>query len=77
MAEPVEYERRGEAFKAIHSALNTIAAPPPGKKVTKMACSWNIDGSVHTIAFYDAAELLFTLTFSWDVSGNLESVERT
>jgi hypothetical protein len=73
----VEYERRGEAFKAIHSALSSIATPPSGKKVTKMEFSWNLDSSIHTIQFYDGAELLFTLTFSWDGSGNLQNVERS
>lgn len=73
----VEYERRGEAFKAIHSALSDISAAPPGKKITKLEFSWNADGSVHTIQFYDGAELLFTLTFDWNLDGTVKTVDRS
>lgn len=73
----VEYERRGEAFKAIHSALCDISAPPPGKKVTKLAFTWTVGGNVETLKAYEGAELLFTLTFTWNVDNTLKEVART
>ena len=73
----VEYERRGEAFKAIHSALSNIAAPPHGKKITGIQFTWTVAGNVETAKFYDGAELLFTLTFTWNVDSTLSGVART
>jgi len=77
LAEPVEYERRGEAFRAIHSALNDLSAPPPGKKITKLAFTWTAAGNIETMKAYDGVELLFTLTFTWNVDGTLNQVART
>lgn len=77
MSHSVPYGRYEEAYKAIHSALSNISAPPPGKKVTKLEFSWNVDGSVHTIKFYEGTELLFTLTFDWNVDGTLKNVVRS
>lgn len=73
----VAYGQYAEAYKAIHSALSDIAAPPPGKKTTRMEFSWNLDGSVKTIKFYDSEELLFTLTFDWNPDGTLKTVDRS
>jgi hypothetical protein len=76
MAE-VAYGRYEDAYRAIHSALSGIMAPPPGKSVSKLAFTWNLDGSVHTIKAYQGETLLFTLTLTWDGSGNLQDITRT
>jgi hypothetical protein len=73
----VPYGRYEEAYRAIHSALMDITCPPPGKKVTKLAFTWNIDGSLASMKFYDASSLLFTLSFSWNSDLTLNEVART
>jgi hypothetical protein len=50
---------------------------PPGKQISKNAFTWNGDGTLATLKAYDGAELLFTLTFSWNVAGTLSEVART
>ncbi|MBS7615600.1 hypothetical protein KEJ45_00140 [Candidatus Bathyarchaeota archaeon] len=73
----VPYGRYEEAYKAIHSALNGLMAPPPGKRITRLAFAWNMDGTVATIKAFMGDELLFTLTFSWNMDGSLREVART
>jgi hypothetical protein len=73
----IAYGRYEDGFRAIHSALSDLTAPPPGKKITKMAFSWNPDGTVSAIRAYDGAELLFALSLTWDVSGQLQDITRT
>ncbi|MEM2995786.1 MAG: hypothetical protein QXI91_07255 [Candidatus Bathyarchaeia archaeon] len=73
----VPYGRYEEAFKAIHSALSGLMAPPSGKKITKLEFTWNADGTLALLKAYDSAELLFTLTFSWNPDGSLKEVART
>lgn len=77
MSDSVPYGRYEEAYKAIHSALSGLMAPPPGKKVTKLAFTWNPDGTVSIIKAYMGDELLFALTFSWNEDGTLKEVART
>jgi hypothetical protein len=71
----VAYNRYDEAYRAIHSALMDITSPPPGRKITKLAFTWNVDGTLSRLRAYDGADLLFTLTFTWD--GTLSEVART
>jgi hypothetical protein len=73
----VAYGRYEESFKAIHSALLDIMAPPSGKRITKLAFTWNLNGTLATLKAYDGEELLFTLTFSWNAEGALQSVTRS
>jgi hypothetical protein len=73
----VAYGRYDEAYRAIHSALMNLTAPPPGRKLTKAAFSWNMDGTLASLKGYDGADLLFTLTFSWNIDGSLKEVART
>jgi len=73
----VAYGQYAEAYKAIHSALSDIMAPPPGKKITKFAFSSNADGTVATIKAYMGTELLFTLTFTWNADGTLSEIVRS
>jgi hypothetical protein len=73
----VEYGRYEEAYKAIHSSLNGIMAPPPSKKITKLSFTWNTDSTASTLSAYDSAELLFTLTFTWNANGTLQDVTRS
>jgi len=61
----------------IRAALSDIMAPPKDKKVTKYAFTWTAGGLLETLKAYDGAELLFTLTFSWNVDGTLKEVART
>jgi hypothetical protein len=64
--------------ESIHNAiLSQIASAPLGKKITKFAFTWNPDGTLQTLKFYDGSELLFTLTFTWNADGMLVQVERT
>ncbi|MGQ9624288.1 MAG: hypothetical protein ACUVT9_02840 [Candidatus Bathycorpusculaceae bacterium] len=73
----VPYGRYEEAYKAIHSALSGLMAPPSGKRITKLAFTWNPDGTVETLKAYMGEELLFTLSFSWNPDGTLREVART
>ncbi|MGQ9539323.1 MAG: hypothetical protein ACUVTE_07105 [Candidatus Bathycorpusculaceae bacterium] len=73
----VPYGRYEEAYKAIHSALSGLMAPPSGKRITKLAFTWNPDGTVETLKAYMCEELLFTLSFSWNPDGTLREVART
>ena len=71
----VAYGRYDEAYRAIHSALMNITSPPPGRRITKLAFTWNVDGTIASLRAYDGADLLFTLTFTWN--GTLSEVART
>ena len=73
----VAYGRYDEAYRAIHSALSGLMAPPPGRKLTKVTFSWNVDGTLATLKAHDGADLLFTLTFTWNADGMLKEVART
>ncbi len=73
----VAYGRYEEAYKAIHSALMNLTCPPPGRRLTKFAFTWNGDGTLASLTAYDGADLLFTLTFSWNGDGSLKEVART
>jgi hypothetical protein len=77
MMEEVAYGQYAKAYEAIHSALRDLMAIPPGKKITKLAFTWNVDGTLETLKAYDGAELLFTLTFTWNVDGTLKEVARS
>ncbi len=76
MSAEVAYGRYDEAYRAIHSALMSLTAPPPGRKVTKLAFTWNADATAATVKAYDGADLLFTLTFTYS-AGNLQDVTRS
>lgn len=73
----VAYGRYEEAYRAIHSALNGLMAPPPGKRVTRLAFTWNVDGTLTALKAYDGADLLFTLSFTWNLDGTLREVARS
>ncbi len=73
----VAYGRYEEAYRAIHSALMDIACPPPGRKITKLAFTWNADGTLATLRAYDGTDLLFILAFTWNMDGSLNEVART
>jgi hypothetical protein len=61
----------------IRAALSDIMAPPKDKKVTKVAFTWYANGTLETLRAYDGAELLFTLTFTWNADSTLQQVART
>ena len=73
----VAYGQYSEAYRAIHSALSGLMAPSPGKKITKCGFTWSVEGLLQALAVYDGVELLFTLTFSWNVDGTLKEVARS
>lgn len=73
----VAYGRYEEAYRAIHSAVSGLMAPPPSRKLTKAAFSWNVDGTLASLKAYDGVDLLFTLTFTWNADGTLKEVART
>jgi len=61
----------------IRAALADIMAPPKDKKVTKYAFTWTAGGLLETLKAYDGAELLFTLTFTWNADSTLKEVARS
>lgn len=71
----VPYGRYEEAYKAIHSALSGLMAPPPGKRITKLEFTWNPDGTISALKAYEGSEELFTLNFTWS-NGDLTEVSR-
>jgi hypothetical protein len=73
----VPYGRYEEAYRAIHSALMNLTSPPPGRKTTKVAFTWNPDGTLATLTAYDGDETIFTLTFSWNIDGTLREAARS
>ena len=68
----------GEATQ--QAILSAITSPPPGwpqTKVNKITFSYNADGSIGTIQFFDVNNnLLFTLTFGYS-SGSVLSITRS
>lgn len=51
---------------------------PPGKQIARFDFTWRPDGTLETLKAYGAGdELLFTLTFSWNIDGTLQSVTRS
>ncbi len=72
----VAYGRYEEAYKAIHSALMDLTYAPPGRKLTKLGFTWNLDGTLASLRAYDGADLLFTLTFTWNPDASLAEVAR-
>ncbi|MFB3887949.1 MAG: hypothetical protein ACE14S_00535 [Candidatus Bathyarchaeia archaeon] len=73
----VAYGRYEEAYKAIHSALSGLMTPESGQKITKLAFTWNVDGSLATMTAYDGANAIFTLCFTWNVDNSLKEVARS
>jgi len=73
----VAYNKYDEAYRAIHSALMDITCPPPGRKINRLSFTWNVDGTISSLKAYDGADLLFTLTFSWNQENTLNEVART
>lgn len=79
----VEWERRGEALKAIYDAISKLSDSllrvPEGKRITKFAATYYTANpeQTETLKFYDGADLLFTLTFVWDSQGRFQDVTRT
>ncbi len=76
MSQTVPYGRYEEAFKAIHSALCDLMAPPTGRRITKLEFAWNVNGTLATLKAYEVAMLLFTLSFLWNADGTLREVSR-
>lgn len=72
----IPYGRYEESFKAIHSALSDLMAPPTGKRLTKLEFTWNLGGTLATLKAYESTTLLFTLNFSWNADGSLKEVNR-
>ena len=72
----IPYGRYEESFKAIHSALSDLMAPPSGKRLTKVEFTWNPGGTLAALRAYENATLLFTLSFVWNVDGTLKEVSR-
>jgi hypothetical protein len=61
----------------IRAALSTIAAPPKGHKITKKEYTYDTDGDIEVIKFYEGAELLFTLTYAYDENKNIQTITRS
>jgi hypothetical protein len=77
MSQPITWERRSEAYKAIHDAvLSGIAQAPIGKHVTKFEFTYS-GGSVSTLIAKQDAEVLFTLVFVFNEDGSIQSITRS
>jgi hypothetical protein len=61
----VAYGSYSEAFKAIHSALSGITAPPTGHKITKWSVVLNEDGTLSSLTAKEGAVTLFAIAFTW------------
>ena len=73
----VPWSQYDKAYRAIYSALSQIAAPPPGKRMTKLGFTWDPDGTLSALKVYDGETLLFTVSFSWNPDGTLKEVARS
>ena len=73
----IQWGSSEQAFKALWDAMQQLTAVPSGKKVSKLAFTWTAGLAVETIKFYDGAELLFTLTFTWNEDATLNQVVKT
>jgi hypothetical protein len=78
----ISWSQYDQAYKRIHDKLLQILSADltrvqEGKKVTRQEFTWNADGTISTIKFYDVNELLFTLAFNWNADGTLKEVARS
>jgi hypothetical protein len=63
--------------ESIHDAiLSGLASAPSGSKITKIGFTYNDDGSINTIQFFQGSTLLFTLTFAYS-SGSVVGITRS
>ncbi len=65
--------------EVVNKAIQHLADPPPGESVTALnPIEWNLDGTLKAISYKNAAgTLLFKLNFTWDLNGQVTSIERT
>ena len=77
MSSSVPYGRYEEAYRAIHSALSGIMAPPTERKITRLIFIWNADGTIAALKAYDGDDEIFALTFAWNTDGTLKEVNRS
>jgi|GEM_PF-861619 hypothetical protein len=73
----VQYGSSESASRAIHSALSGLGVPPPGCRVTRLEFTWTTAKFMETLKAYEGADLLFTLTFTWNTDGTPAGIERT
>ena len=73
----VQYGDSASAARAVHSALSGLGAPAPGHKVTEVRFTWTVAKVMETLAAYEGAGLLFTLTFTWNADSTLQKVVRS
>ena len=57
--------------------LRGITAVPVGKVVSEVRFTWTVSQLIETMKAYDEAELLFTLTFTWNADSTLQKVVRS
>jgi len=67
----------GSEIKQIMERLATITFVEGRKDVTRIEFTYDAEGDITAIQFYSDADLLFTLTFNYDVDKNLISIERS
>jgi len=73
----VTWERRQEAFKAIHDAVRSgIASAPEGKNVRSIDLSYSGPDLTNLVYKDEGGNALFTLTLTWS-GGNLTRIERS
>ncbi len=63
--------------ESIYNAITSyLTSPPKDKKINKLAFTYNGDGTINTIQYYQDSDLLFTLTFAWS-SGSAITITRS
>ena len=77
MSQPVTWERRHEAYRAIHDAVRSgIASAPEGKRISRIDLGYSGADLTSLVYKDDAGNILFTLTLSWS-GGNLTQIVRS
>lgn len=60
----------------IGAGVSRLTEPQKGRTVSHIDFTWNADGTVATMMFYDGVMPIFTLTFTY-VAGNVTNIVRT
>lgn len=63
--------------ESIHDAiLSDLTSAPSGSKVNQISFTYNADGSINAIQFFQGSTLLFTLTLAYS-AGSVVSITRS
>jgi hypothetical protein len=60
----------------IGTGVSKLTEPQKGRMISQIAFTWNVDGTVATMVYYDGNMPIFTLTFTY-VAGNVTNIVRS